>query len=695
MPTIYLLDKPLSATQTLHFAASELQHCLQRMTGETTTPIVEHQQYQPSEPGLWLGTFASFLPQDRVEGENIDNLGVMGNFAAHNTQIISLSPPSLAVSEREGGAGGDERGNKSTPESNGVGSDDEIHIAVDGGNGLIAGSNPRSLLMAVYHYLGALGCRWVRPGADGEFIPKADPSIQNIHIHETPAYRHRAVCIEGAVSLENVLDMVDWLPKLGLSGYFMQFREGFTFFDRWYRHANNPLKAPEAFSVDQARQFTRQIETELQKRGLSYQAIGHGWTCEAFGIPCLGWDREPDRLWPPEFLRCVAEVNGKRSVPWDIASIAALCYSDPVVQEKLASCVVDYAASHPQIDLLHVWLDDGFNNKCECPRCRTHLPADDYIQILNAIDEGLTRRNLPHKIVFLAYVDMLWPPETERLRNPDRFVFMFAPISRNYRQAMKATPSTPPLPPFDRNHLQFPSDIGGLLAFLKGWQAIFQGDSFVYDYHLISSGLYQQDPGLMRLARLIHEDVRHLKGLGLNGMVSCQLQRVFFPTGLGMYVMARALWDTSLSFDTIAQEYFTSAFGADGMHCQAYLNKLANLLDLGWLGNTPIPADAATRCRSAFGVINRFIPVIKRNLSSPDACQARSWQYLHLHALVTRRLVKILHAKATGNFGLVARNGQLLKQFVCQHEDDLQPVLDVWAFVSAYEKLTEIPLETA
>jgi len=647
MPTIFWLSKSSSALSTLRFAAGELQRYINRMNGEALARIVERPQYQPAEPGLWLGLFTD----------------------------VGLTPQSTHPL------------------------DDEIHIAIAGDHGLIAGSNPRSVLMAVYRYLWALGCRWLRPGAEGELIPRAGPAAMDIHIHEIPAYRHRAVCIEGAVSLENVLDMVDWLPKLGMSGYFMQFREGFTFFDRWYRHQNNPLKTPQAFGVEQAREFTRQIEEELQKRGLVYHAIGHGWTCEAFGVPCLGWDQEPGRPWPPEFLRVVAEVNGKRSVPWDIASIAALCYSDPAVQEKLACCVEEYAAAHPQIDLLHVWLDDGFNNKCECPNCRTHLPADDYIQILNAIDDRLTRRGLPHKIVFLAYVDMLWPPETERLQNPSRFVFMFAPISRTYRQPMKASAlhsSERALVPFERNHLKFPSDIDGLLSFLQAWQATFQGDSFVYDYHLISSGLYQQDPGLMNLARLLSEDVQSLKNLGLNGMVSCQLQRVFFPTGLGMYAMARTLWDDSLAFDALAQEYFTGAFGTDGMRCQAYLLKLAGLLDFGWLGNKEIaiPEDVAARCRSAMKGITRFMPVIQQHMCNQDICHTRSWQYLYLHAQVTRLLVKILLAKTKGQAKQVQRNWQTLKKLVCMHEDDLQPVLDVWAFVSAYEKMIESSHET-
>jgi hypothetical protein len=641
MTPINLLTQSGNESQTLAYAASELQRCLGQMQPGTPATILERQAYQPGETGLWLGLFED------------------AGLAARSAHPL----------------------------------DDEIHIAVNGTQGLIAGSNPRSVLMAVYRYLGGLGCRWVRPGPAGEHIPQADPAAHNVHLHEVPAYRHRAVCIEGAVSLENVLDMVDWLPKVGLSGYFMQFREGFTFFDRWYRHLNNPLKTPEPFSLEQARAFTRQIEGELQKRGLLYHAIGHGWTCEAFGVPCLGWDREIGRQWPSEFLDVVAEVNGVRSVPWDIASIAALCYSNPAVQAKLADCVAEYAAAHPQIDLLHVWLDDGFNNKCECTNCRSHRPSDDYIAILNAIDERLTRRGLAQRIVFLAYVDMLWPPETERLRNPDRFVFMFAPISRTYRQAMKMTIPQPtqPLPPFERNRLQFPSDIDGLLSFLQAWQAIFQGDSFVYDYHFISFGLYQQDPSQMHLSKLVNEDVRALKNLGLNGMVSCQLQRVFFPTGLGMYAMARTLWDSSQSFEELAQDYFSSAFGPLGKHCQAYLNRMADLLELDWLRalDEAHAPEAAARCRATLALIRRFRRVIRGQMGNPDACRSRSWQVLAHHALVTRYLAKIILAKASGRPHQVQRYWQGLKQYVCEHEDELQPVLDVWAFVGAYEKLFE------
>jgi len=50
--------------------------------------------------------------------------------------------------------------------------DDWILIKPCGKSYLISGSNPRSVLFAVYRYLFHLGFRWIRPGKAGEIIPK-------------------------------------------------------------------------------------------------------------------------------------------------------------------------------------------------------------------------------------------------------------------------------------------------------------------------------------------------------------------------------------------------------------------------------------------------------------------------------------------------------------------------------------------
>ena len=52
--------------------------------------------------------------------------------------------------------------------------DDIVHIAVDEKGGILAGSNPRSVLFAVYRLLKLNGCRFFYPGPEGEYIPHQD-----------------------------------------------------------------------------------------------------------------------------------------------------------------------------------------------------------------------------------------------------------------------------------------------------------------------------------------------------------------------------------------------------------------------------------------------------------------------------------------------------------------------------------------
>ena len=95
--------------------------------------------------------------------------------------------------------------------------DDAYCLDVVNGVGAIRGSNGRSVLFGVYRYLKELGCTWVRPGADGEFIPKRTLEDTRVHVDETASYRHRGICIEGSVGYCHVSDMIDWMPKKTVS----------------------------------------------------------------------------------------------------------------------------------------------------------------------------------------------------------------------------------------------------------------------------------------------------------------------------------------------------------------------------------------------------------------------------------------------------------------------------------------------
>ncbi len=565
--------------------------------------------------------------------------------------------------------------------------DDAIYIETAGAAGIIAGSNPRSVLLAAYRYLTELGCRWVRPGPDGARLPRIDLAARAVRVAEAAAHRHRGICIEGAVGYAHVRDLVDWAPKVGLNAYFIQFREAYTFFERWHSHRLNPLLAPEPFSVERARALRDRLVEEIGRRGLVLHDVGHGWTCEPLGIPGLGWEYPAPPV-PPAAERYLAEVDGRRALWGGIPLNTQLCYSNPAVRALMVEDIAAYARAHPEVDILHVWLADGWNNHCECAGCRQARPADWYVLLLNELDARLTAAGSPARIAFLIYVDLLWPPETARLRNPDRFILMFAPISRTYSRAFTgAGPAAgATLPPYERNRIELPRSVEGNVAFLRAWQGLFRGDSFDYDYHLMWD--HYADPGGVAVAEVLCQDLRGLAALGLDGLVSCQVQRAFFPTGLAMAVLGRALWDRAPDFGAIAEDSFRAAFGADGPACLAYCAELSRLFDPPYLrGEKPRhdPAVAASYARLP-AAIAAFRPVIRRNLGAADPCHARSWRYLDAHADVCLLLAEALQHRVAGDDEAALRAWAATQRFVQERERDLHPVFDVYEFLFVLDR---------
>jgi hypothetical protein len=613
------------------FAARELRKYLARMTG-ASFDIARRRRHDAGASGLWLGLLADFGAEPRP--------------------------------------GADPKW------------DDNILIEAGPIGGILAGSNPRSLLLAVYRYLTELGCRWLRPGKKGEYLPPLDGPLPEVRVREQASYRHRGVCIEGAVSWEHVRDTVDWLPKLGYNAYFLQFREAYNFFQRWYAHEANPLLPPKPFTVDDARALTTRVRAEVKKRGLLLHMVGHGWTCEPFGIPGPGWFQHEGQI-PADAVRHLAQVNGERAL-WDgIALNTNLCYGNPDTRAIITGAIVEYAQANPDIDILHFWLADGCNNQCECDLCTPRRPADWYVMMLNELDAAMTAAAVATKIVFLAYVDLLWPPETERLQNPDRFILMFAPITRSYSTSFPAAERwTGGLPPYVRNKLEFPRHPGLNLAFLDAWGRVFSGDSFDFDYHLMWDHYY--DPGYYAMARVLHQDIAGLGGLGLHGLMSCQVQRAFFPTGLPMTVMGRALWDRDAWFDDLAADYFASAFGERGDEARAYLQTISELFNPPLLRGEGTDEDrrrAARKLGKLAGVLRGAKGMIADGMALPDLAQSRSWKLLKSHADLCRLLGRALQKRWTGDDEEARRRAWKLVDWARRHERSLSPEFDVFEFL--------------
>lgn len=563
-------------------------------------------------------------------------------------------------------------------------SHDAIHVEVKNGKGVIAGSNPRSVLLAVYRLLHGVGCRWVRPGADGEFLPRIDLASISISLREAASLRHRVICIEGATSLENVVDIIDWAPKVGFSGYFMQFPDGYAFFDRWYSHTGHPHGVAEPFSTETARAFTIRIEEELRRRGFDYHAIGHGWHARAIGIDVSHWN--PVHAPPSaQITSMLAEVDGRRDYRWDRPMITSLCFSQDEVRRRMVDVIVKHAVEHPEVDYLHVWIDDGFGNKCACEECIKVKPSDLYVRMLHELDNALTASGCDMRIVFIGYTDLLWPPdETAAPLDAERFSFVYAnrrgsfpePLDHAYADASE-------LPPFVHNRNERMNDAAGFAAPLRAWQKYFAGDSMLFEYY---SGHFDQVP----LARTIHDDVGRLSGMGLNGIVNCQRQRVFFPTGLANYVLGQTLWNTSIDPEETINDYHAAAFGADSALAKEFIKLTVEETEkaVGPHGG-PLKArpDADAHLDKLEKLVSGFRVVCDRNLHSSNPCHARSWYYLSWYMCVVEELSHVYRAIAVGDRAETLKAWKNARAWLFENEHCYQAVFDVWSFCSTYDRL--------
>ena len=84
------------------------------------------------------------------------------------------------------------------------------------------------------------------------------------------------------------------------------------------------------------------------------------------------------------------------------------------------------------------------------------------------------------------------------------------------------------------------------------------------------------DPGQFVQAQIVYTDVKNLHKNGLGGIINCQAQRSFACAGFPLYVMARALVQPELSFETLTEEFF---YGAFGENAEAYRERWKELTD--------------------------------------------------------------------------------------------------------------------
>ena len=558
--------------------------------------------------------------------------------------------------------------------------DDAIAISVKNKKGYVAGSNERSVLIGVYRLLEEWGIRWVRPGKNGTYYPSTCEA-KDVDLCEKAAKRHRTMCIEGAVSLENVLDMVEWCPKAGFNGYYIQFDSAFTFFDRWYSHQKSTVKPPEEFTEEKAIEYVGIIIKEIKKRGLMLHRMGHGWNCMPFGIVSNSWEEIDESSIPPSYIELCAQVNGKRTM-WDNKPMRTqLCYTNPIVIETISDAIVEYTKKSPETDVIHFWLGDWANNYCECDECAKYRVSDVYIKMINRATEKLEAEGIDKLIVFTIGSNKSYPPSVEKLSHPDKLILMFAPISRTFAQTFPSEFKIKELEEYVHNGFKYPRSVDENLSYLYAWEQCFKGDALDFDYHLMWDHIL--DAGGEGIARVIHGDIQNFENLGLNGFISCQLQRNSFPTSIAMTVMGKTLWNNEADFEKIKRELYTACFGEDMLEKMSeYFATISRGFDVGCIRSQRVydKKEFKENMLSAIKAMKDMLPVINAHLDDSNECRRECWQLLALHAEIYVIIGEAIIVRLDGD---VERSNKMVKeaaQIVWEKEDELQGALDSYFF---------------
>ncbi len=559
--------------------------------------------------------------------------------------------------------------------------DDVVHIDTDLEGGILTGANVRSVLFAVYRFLKENGCRWLYPGLDGEYIPVRD--IQPVKYHHLPSHRFRGQCNEGAESQQCMIETIDYYAKLEMNVYMIEFDTPYYYYDCYYSHYLNEKNRPaEPVSRELVKQWKRACEAEIAKRGLQFHDMGHGWTAEPFGLDSSDQWKAHDAEVSDDIKPHIAMIKGERKLFGGVSLNTNLCMSNPKTRTIMAQAIADYAENHKNATYIHVWLADASRNHCECEECRKKRPSDYYIMIMNELDDILAERGLDTRIVFIAYVDTLFAPLQETIKNPARFALLYAPIQRSYtgsvcREQIEAAPD------YARNAWDTPDTAEKNAAFLLDWQKSWHGPCFSYEYHYWVH-LFR-DPGSMYMSRRIYEDILSMKTIGIDGIVEDGSQRAFFPNGFAIYIYAAALLDRDCDYEAVKEEYFRLIYGEDWQEAQQYLDQISDLFDYRFMagemsldsskGRYYHPAHVAslkkvkevTAKERAFALEHRCMPT---------RVQTVSMHLLLRHAEYCEKYADMMIARAEGKLEKTAEIWQEFADSFGRYEYELERYFD-------------------
>lgn len=281
--------------------------------------------------------------------------------------------------------------------------------APDAAGIVLRGDGPRGLLYAAYDLLEALGCRWLAPGPDGEYLPRCERIVLPAQATaDHPALPQRSLVIGHDLFLAEAEAWISWAARNRLNTLFIHtIAEGMPVgacrLRRWRRRRAALLPL-------------------LAARGMELELGGHHLR-----------DLLPRRLFrhDPELFR----FDGARRTP-DFNC----CPSNPATQTRLRNALQAFVRRYPEAGVYHLWPDDILGGGwCHCARCAGLSPADQVLLAINQLAAALAEVRPDARISALAYHDTEAPPD--QIAPHPNVDLLFAPRPRSYAHGIAAAPN--------------------------------------------------------------------------------------------------------------------------------------------------------------------------------------------------------------------------------------------------------------
>ena len=159
--------------------------------------------------------------------------------------------------------------------------------------------------------------------------------------------------------------------------------------------------------------------------------------------------------------------------------------------------------------------------------------------------------------------------------------------------------------------------------------------------------------------------------------------------------MGRMLWDNTLTYDALQEEYFSALYGSHWQEARDCLEQLSALSSPDYFNGIGPRVDArlARRLHKAVDAAHALHETAVRRAAETRGLAQNAWHLLDYHAGYCRLISEALAAQADGRQAEAQQQWLTVMQYIREHELQYQPYLDVYRVLEVATKYTGFVLD--